>query len=528
MIPANPRQHGISASRNWYGAALFLGVLGCFLLQGLWVATDPSRMNHDVAWNQTVGAILLDGGTFGADITDVNPPWIFQAHALVEWLARATGVAPLILWLWFTALLQAAAVSQTRAHLQTLLGDGPWPWIIGAAALTWLLASAGRDLGQRDVLVVGLALPYLSAAAVRATDALPRRGAVAGLLMAVAVLFKAHYLLLPVMVAIWLRRRGVQGWRRPESWGLLCGLGVGGLLLGSFGTVWLSELLAGGARYAAGAEHVPVPLSSVGWVLGAAVVARLSWRASDAAAVGGPLVELLAWSAGLALAVAAIQGRGFSYHLFPAQAFAGLTLLVAVTGRAQLIPKVGGREARILGLVALLPWCLIAASERTSDPSRVDTIRLSHVFAKEVGRGGTVAALSPSVEPLFPAVNFAGARWVGRESCLWQFGVTHDAARLAERPYRYLTLADMTAFERAWVVRTVDRLVARTPQLLVVDISPQRQFLGDTPVDLIRYFSADLRLPTLLQRYQRRPSPLVLKIGADDVRFAIWRRRPAT
>src|SRR5262245_43430143 len=83
-------------------------------------ATDPTRASHDIAWTLHAGASLLDGGHYGVDVIDNNPPLVYWLAAAEVALARAVGAPALAVH----ALLVVLAAALLAALSRRLLADG--------------------------------------------------------------------------------------------------------------------------------------------------------------------------------------------------------------------------------------------------------------------------------------------------------------------------------------------------------------------------------------------------------------------
>ena len=517
---------------------LFTGATLAALAWALWAAADPSRVNHDVAWHQTLGAGLFDGGVFGVDLIDVNPPWIFVAHAVSRGLATSTGIAPLIMWSWLCVAVQAASLLLARRPLAQLLGSGVAADVLLSGGIIGLVAGAGYDFGQRDALVVALLLPYgcaLALAPKEDTQRTPLWRALAAVLAVSAVLLKLHYAALVLVGELWLLRRcGLRRW--SSRWALRAGVGalvVAVVMLFAVGSAWLRAIGTLAAVYTGFSNTFVWLQPTTGWVLAALALALLDRvHAAVPSATNAPpntnddpqsgawlLVRLLAIASAVALLIAWQQAKGYSYHLVPARMFAIASLAVGAT--SLLVAQGLTHRLFVAATLALVPWFALVATDRDSVPARMDEITLSRAMAKYAGKGG-LFAIATSISPVFPAVLFTDARWVGREGHLWRMESLR--ALPEDGPATFPTLDTMGAAERAWLTDLAAHLGRTKPQLLVVDRSPSHQGLRRPGIDLLRYVRLAPKMNVLLRGY-RPVQQIHVAINGEPYDLELWQRQ---
>ena len=76
-------------------------------------------INHDEAYLMALAGRLLDGGQFGKDIMDMNPPHVWWISAMPVWFARQIGLRLDVAASVFTvamAVLSVAAVARLTAQ----------------------------------------------------------------------------------------------------------------------------------------------------------------------------------------------------------------------------------------------------------------------------------------------------------------------------------------------------------------------------------------------------------------------------
>lgn len=171
-------------------------------------------INHDEAYFMALAGRLLDGGQFGKDIMDMNPPHVWWISAMPVWLARQTGFRLDVAAAVFTvtmAVLSVAAVARLTAAAG--LGRAPRSLFLVFATLL-VLFIPGYDFGQREHWMVLLTLPYIVACGCRPNKlVLPAAvGAAVGVAACPGFCIKPYFLLVPVALEIWILVR----LRRPS------------------------------------------------------------------------------------------------------------------------------------------------------------------------------------------------------------------------------------------------------------------------------------------------------------------------
>lgn len=472
-------------------------------------------MNHDVAGLLSFTARWLDGEALYRDLLEVNPPLIFLLNAPAVLLGRWLPGGPVMAFqLLFAAGCGGAAWAAARAWPGGALARAS-----AGGALPVLVLLPGYAFGQREHIMLVLALPYLVQAARRAAGERPPGRLAAAAVAALGFALKPHFLLLPAAVeALLLARRGRgAAWRDPVPWAMAAvWLGYAGLVALAFPD-YLRVMLPWAAGGYFGVNHV-------GWwdivasprllppVLALALLAWPAWRS------GRALPQVLV-AAGLAAAVAAAaQGKGFPYHALPAQllaVLAALALAQAWLERALPRPAANRRQAAaasawalgLLGLAGLLgpeaPW-----SELHYRASQ--TPLLAALFAREAA-GGRVLLLSPAVAPVYPALTYAGVRNIFPAMTIWPLQAAYARCPATTPPFHAPEAMDP---REAWIFARTAELFARQRPRLVL-LSDDRRMPGCDGFDSLAYFARHPLFAAALRRYVR---------AADVAGYQVWRR----
>jgi hypothetical protein len=505
--------------------AVWLALLA-LLAAAQWLrAGDPGRANHDVAWTLQAGAILLDGGAYGVDVIDNNPPFVYWLCAGIVALSRALGIAPLLGYALFTWLAAALAAGLTRRLLDG--GVLPPPWADAAVwslLAVWLLAP-GADTGQRDHLSFLLAAPYLVATGRRAAGLRDGRvpSGLPGALAALGFALKPYYALCWLGAELWVLARR---WRARD---LLVADNAALALLGCTGLALLLALTPdylerlGEIRRLHGAYDRPVDWLSPAHLLCLLAAAALPWLRGPAALLG--VVQTLVVAAWLALGIFHLQAKGWAYHGLPALLAGASALLLAGAGALSQRPALSARFPRAAGGGLALGAAALAALGLTRPlPEQVGVGVLAR-FLEEESAGGEVMVFSAALNPFYPAIAFTSSRAALPYSCLWLIAGHYSAAERAAPLFPYRSLSEMSESERRFVTTVVDALERRRPRLLLYDPAPVRTRLFASPLDYHRYFGADPRYAGLLSGYRRLG---VRRFSAGGWRrYEVWLREAA-
>lgn len=294
-------------------------------------------LGPDVSWLLTVAERMLDGQVLYVDILEPNPPMAGLLYILPVGLARVLGMhaEPLValatvLFGTATSLLTARAIKAaglaTRADMFLLL------------ALLLAVVAWGEDFAQREHFATMAALPMMAAIAARAAGHRLRLGLwlPIGLCGGLVLAIKPHFavaILLPVLFAAW-RRRSMAPAFAAELW--VAGLVVAGFVMMTW--LWFPGFF-GTILPAANTVYVPDRRALATLLFG--VPSMLVFEATLAIAVivfWRPIAErplsavLMLASLGFAI-VYFVQGKGFPYHVAPAQVMLSLALLGALGER---------------------------------------------------------------------------------------------------------------------------------------------------------------------------------------------------
>ena len=503
---AGMRVDGVAAALwRWLPGLLFLPVVLC------------PPLNHDVAAVLSFSERWLAGEHLYSDLIDVNPPLIYVLNLFPALLERVTpldgvralqvsllGIGLLGGWLAYAVRDRAAEGRCERAFLDVL------------PAL--FLLDGGYDFGQREHLMAVAALPYLLAAARRATGARPRWRIATAVFAAVGFALKPHFLAVPALAELavlgWNLRGGVvRGlrWtlRDPVPWTLAL---VWAVYLVSLPfvfpdyldvvvpLVWNFYLGQGGLS---ALQVLLVPRMAVILMLLGPVLCIAAGTMNH---VRGRLPVMFGLASIGALASAVTQHKGWSYHIIPVELF---TLALAMMLAARWLDAQGAvrttraalrSNAAFAGLFGLYLASSSEAPWKEIDYSAQEVAGLTALLRAEAA-GERVLVLSPAIYPIFPALNYADVHLTLRTMNMWLLEGAYQACLPNGHRYRQVWEMGRPEF---FVYRTVAEDFARAPPaVVVVDRQPGIPWCG-SEFDFIAYFSRHQLFAEVWSHYELR------------------------
>jgi len=473
-------------------------------------------VRSDIAFLLYTAERVLDGARLYVDIVEINPPLIVALNMPTVWLARAIGASEILV---YRALVAAGIVGALA------LCDWSLRWVVGSngdrlrrtlvlvVALA-LFPVAGNNFGQREHLLIALALPYVLLAGGRADGRRVPTGPAwgTGVLAGAGLALKPHFLL------VWAALEAYLAWRlrarrvSHEALGVVAFLavylvGIALLTPQYFGLVRLLGPAYSGFGYD---PFFHVLVTAPGTTV--CYLAALAWVAlrREARHRGLWIVVLVAMIA--SLVAGAAQQKGWGYHFYPSKVF-GLALLTLalVDIRRPLVRPV--QRLYVAVVFAALSTSLLSSLAMGigrilhRDPvDRSERAQLDELVAavrRHSPSGGSLFIMSYTNESGFPLVNYSGVRWASRFPHLWIIEAVYQDQLHAPDPLRFHARHSMGPAERYLNDAVRADLARYRPDLLMVlrhgrDVQQN----SHRRLDYLAYFSRDPRINALLSRYR--------------------------
>lgn len=511
---------------------LELAVPGAFWLLTLtWaVANLFPPINFDEALILTISERWLGGERLYIDLIDVNPPLIFILNLVPAALERFTGIGgPVALVLSILAFC-AVSIWLSLKMISLVVGpdDRATRLMLAPLVVVALVIFPGDNLGQREHLMVVALMPYLLLAAARIRGAevpLARRIGIA-VFAAIGLALKPHFLAIPALIELYVLAQ--RGWRPalrdPVPWVMAALFVAYPIAI----WIWLPQYYT---------SVVPLVMSSyeslgtasymtilLGNQLGPALIVLVPLGIAAFVGQFSPLIRVVVLASLGASVSGVLQGKGWPYHLVPAQTLAvvlsGLMIAALVdrmmVARAQTArDKTGtggvGISARAVVGITLLSFVSLSVYIRSTFYDQwgyKDTIVPQLVkIVKPYAAGKSILILSPGVYPLFPMLNYAHAKMALRFETIWPLQGAYNGCAVTDP--RYHDAQHVTLSERVFDQAVLDDFDKYQPPLVIIDKDPGIDWCGGKEFDLLEYFlrkprfAAEMTHYDLLQQYDR-------------------------
>jgi hypothetical protein len=387
-------------------------------------------VNPDTSWIITICERVLGGARLYVDIIETNPPFSIWLYLPVVSFANWLGVAPEYLvhdCTYGVCLfgLSFAAFIARRADFP----DNPRLFVLLPAFLALLVILPGSSFSEREHLGMALLLPLLALMAWRASQSSPAPdlavAILAGLCGSVIVLVKPYYavvILAPALYVAW-RRRSFVALLAPEYW--------------TIGAVSVTYLACVVWFYPEFLRHLypllaetylsvrrPLEIMLTRTVL--PIVALCLLRLLRPGRAPSPIVVVMAIASLAALGPLIYQGKGWTYHTYPA-VFLCLAALLCRFGQAGTAGDTGmfGGVSKLLLAFAMLANAIPFFATQKPGPSLVAAIR-------EATERPTVSVIGTDLSIGHPLTRMVDGRWLSAYCSDWLGAFSTYLGKVAE------------------------------------------------------------------------------------------------
>jgi hypothetical protein len=468
---------------------------------------------------------IVDGARLYVDVVEVNPPMVFVIDMPAVLVARWLHVSDIAAYRVFVVAILTLSLGLSQSSLRLLCGGsgGPSRALVNFLLVFALFAVPGEAFGQREHVMLALAVPYVLFACTWAAGLRPARNAIIiGVLAGVGFALKPYFVLLWGAIELWLLVKRPPGrFFKPES------LAVGATIVAYVITVWLVtpeyfrllQLL--GTAYSRYMSVSPLTALAIGEGSAVCLAALLAFAAFKRVGLDDPLREGLAVATASLLVAAALQRKGWWYHFYPSVATAlvllGIVLVRARTVRPALVTRVFTYVSLAAVLVvvgsSLFHLVKVLVDPYAESVTRYPSYRELEALVAQRARGQPVMIWSFNINSGFPLVPSVGAKWGSRFPSMWLVPALYWNDMPKKRTARFRPLRERPEAERFLDSAMVDDLQMNPPTLLIV-LAPSRDTsaTGFARLDLRSYFAMDPRIADVLKCYR-----LVRRVGVHEV-----------
>ena len=484
-----------------------LAILGILFAVSMVVRLSQT-VNNDVAWYLYAAGTLLDGGVPYDDIFfDVNPPLMLYLSVPGVLAARLSGLFVVDAYFLYVFAVVALSLWLTWRVL-CRLGEDQAALRRGFLTVAFfvLVVLPAADFGQREPMMITLAMPYFALAVLRASGRPCPVGfaVLIGGLAALGFAIKPHFLLVPLLLEIYRLSysRDPRSVFRAETLSLAAGVALYLASIVIFTPDYLSRVVPFALEVynAAYRNRLAFVMDRPeAWLLPAALIAHGLTRRRQRFTVAGDI--FLVASLGFFAAYLA-QMKGWNYHIYPTRAMLVMALGLVVAGAladSREVPAGGSRRRfpllitlaaiAVLAGLSLRPLVLIGYHNPYFD-------RLLPIV-REHAAGKAIYFISSNTWTGFPLVIYAGVEWSSRAASLWLlpgYARARDSGEMS---------AGLRDIERYTIDTVVADLTAKPPAVILLDERREKPWYGGIDFDFIVFLSTDPRFVAIWRDYER-------------------------
>ncbi len=462
----------------------------------LWQQGTP--FNHDTSWYFIATRMWMDGTPLYDTIMEINPPMPFYVTRVILGAGDLLGLGDAEAFRLVLFGLIAVSLALTDLALNGAPVTPARRAALLVAAAAGLLIAPLREFGQREHLMIILAMPYLAGAAMRNAGRapMPAQAALFAVFATPGLLLKPYFLTLPLFVTL------LQVWKEKSLRPLLA---TENLIIGAAALIYLTAILVFHPAYLE--TVVPLArlvyfafdgpalavLSRPGFLFALAATVPLLLKGPDRAE-NGLAIGLSAAVAAFALTYA-VQFKGFHYHIVPALAAALLLGTWHVLAARDL------RSRAVAGVVLALVASASIIDPLAHGPYRpAIALRLKAALGEDVaGKGAMV--FTTNVSRAFPLINMTGMKWTSRYPTQWV--VPGAYIGLMETPVDDEEKRRAFKDALAYSLRTAaEDFVAHKPEIVIVDTREEKGYFSGHAFDWIAFMREDAAFAAEWQNYR--------------------------
>ena len=465
----------------------------------------------------------MSGKKLYSDIIEVNPPLIVYAFVVLKYFAQLTGIRDLVLFQYTVFTISLISIYLTYRILSLDITKSDRFYIASLCFLLLYLFTTGNGLmfGQREHLTVMLCLPYLFMTALRCRDVrfTGKISVITGVMAGLGIAMKPFFI--PAWLAIEIYAVYFQSYlslKRPEHLSLLTVFIVYALCILIFTPDYIHIAFKYIDIYRGYYTSDFATLLTQNSTLIAVLVII-----ADAIIPRGPALKhirgLLSVSLVMFLLAVFLQDKGWDYHWICVHVITCILFAVMMIDGSLKLNRITGRTLFMkttAGLIIALS-VVISVTDHYSVRKRWDAMANAPYYLSDfIGLvskyipHGTISSLSPTVQVVWPLINYTGIKWGSRYNNMWLIpGIFHQAG-VSPKAFTYRPLNTVSRTERGFINNVIDDLEVNQPGLLIVPkLPPEPEMKG---FSYIAYFSRDSRFRKIFNTYKSAGDMDVYKI----------------
>jgi hypothetical protein len=467
--------------------------------------------NPDNSWLIYAAGRMLEGQKLYVDILETNPPLIVWLNALPVLLGKLLHISPFIAFPFLVTLLNIASLWLVASIMrgQEFFKEKPaFCLVLLYIAFAFFLFSPAV-YGQRELLFIALALPYLFYSLDGEKPRKPARNMVIISMAALGFAIKPFFLLLWVMNELHIAagKHSIKSLFAWHNWVIgfaqLAYFALIYYLTPEYITDILPELKVTYFTFNAPWENIISPLIKV--ALAARLVVWLANLQGEYLRVGMRVVTWLGACVGFLF----LQRKSWINHLYPMTFMAGLALTISllylVAEWKKLRLDIGYRKFIALSAAA----CMLTGSvyldgvfsyNMFAKPSKLSKKLMAEIEDKAAGK--YVYPLGNNLQPAFPAIALSHGVFRGGFHHLWPI------MGLLIREQQGDNSPELAKARKWFLDKLVRDFTLYPPELVWVDDNVNLEVVSVYPVkpenrDIIRVLSQDARFAEIWRNYEK-------------------------
>lgn len=467
-----------------------------------WTLYNSFSPNWDIVWLMEAAKRMLHGGSYTTDFFETNPPLILYLYLPPLFISKFLAIDLILTFRVYIFLLSALSLLLCY-HFAKRIFVQQHPFVLFSIFITLALCYLILplyELGQRDHLLVILAMPYLFAITYRLQNGTMTylTACSIGLLAGLGFAIKPHFLITAILIECYcLYKKNIFYWQRPEVfilWGFV-GIYIASIII--FFPDYFSFIVPFSLNHYYAAISAPwtsmlvSPLSLFCWLPFLLLVVikpqhqpYQSLSAIFSLALTGYLFAYLS------------QRNTFYYHFIPPLSLAILLLMILFISFLTDFYK--HKSAYFFTILLIILFSIFPMRQwydiYQNWAGHKQKINKLTFFMQTYAQHQPVYFLTTTMVYSFPSIYYAKARFSSRFPFLWML------AGLVNQTNNHSTafLADKNL-----LIRMISEdLNKNKPLFVFVDESEKKPYLVNTSFNYLHYLSQDLTFKNEWKSYQ--------------------------